>query len=1219
MASNTDPRIWRLLDQYRQISSDHRQNIISELDRFSSHQADGLVPYLETLCELLRWESGSNAVLLADLLETCLSEQTESISTETLKSLSDLATSTNQPTRQVGLEAARILYQREPDPSDSRFLANEIDDLLEGGPEERACGYRLLGVTAPEGAVPRLARALDSEDEPAGEAARKGLEDIAAISASWFEGDEPARAMKNFEQLANEVPEITIGFQDALREGLTAESKSVFDRCVNALIRLGYSEYCDQLDDQAIVDRLDDLDRVAAGRVAGVVAGGQPDVDPEVVRTVLDQIESHEDDTQQRVFLIALLQIAKRKSEPVAQYAGRIRELDSQFLGQAGDDYIDLLGEILPDTGNPGTIAPLLLGELQSSDNGHVRKACENLSETNLYPLPQAVHHTRNSADDSISAVAYKIYQRSEQPDFSVREHLNSGDEDSALGKLEDGLHYQSESGRWDPLSLPQSELGRLATVREQYLDDSGGYMFLPHDIPEIGILPVAELALTGLQLDEKTDILVYSPGTWAQWGTYEDLRGLFREIGLTERNGITTAALPLDEVFSVCRIADGEVTEWRQTDSKVRIILTRSLDDIEKADPDAVICNFLGRRPADFGTQFDTVKEILGSTPIFSLYSFTAKIESPDTFPEYGYPDEVPEASMHLLPGAPPLQRTQRSNTSEISTPADVVTEQLARLWSDRSITVEQIDAKEIGERLDMMHYLAIEMDTQATRQVAKAFKKQTRFVQSLPVPLNLWDEWVREESTGGGQYANAPSYQRIDDIDELREDPPKATVPGTVYDYLTELRGLFDILRQNNPTYERLLEAIEDAIESDERLTVLFRKRSSQQAFEYAFREEYGLSVEELRERGISLLRLDGLRQIDSGNKLIMTQPFAPSEAQFYLSPLYEDVRLLTYSDETDEYVSGQVTARLETLRARQEIPENVDWPAEPAVTSSTRFIGDVSSESDRDIGEAVDRVGVDSDRGISELWAEFEPAIDPAAEPGDTTDRTDDGSVDTWTVRILTEEGIEILKSSGKSVLVRQTRGPMETDRFVWTTVKELRPGDDFLLIPEQTRERLFREGLKAVYGDSIDGTDLLEGLQTWLETLREISRDYDEFQTIYTVFSQAGIEESEDTVRSWFDAAEDADTSLDLPIDANLRIGPDSADEIKTIGETFDYPALTRNATSIERAIELSHGENPSKDRELNEWIVSQIQDSDLNTFEEVSEHTVGTIQHLGRQH
>ena len=176
----------------------------------------------------------------------------------------------------------------------------------------------------------------------------------------------------------------------------------------------------------------------------------------------------------------------------------------------------------------------------------------------------------------------------------------------------------------------------------------------------------------------------------------------------------------------------------------------------------------------------------------------------------------------------------------------------------------------------------------------------------------------------------------------------------------------------------------------------------------------------------------------------------------------------------------------------------------------------------------------------------------------------------------------------------------------------------PDDKFILIPDRTRERLFSEALKSVYGGGLEGTDLLKDLETWWKNLREIWTEYDDFDTIYTLLNQNGIEKSKGAVKDWFEAVRKASSPLKLPMDPDLRIGPDNANDIRVIGETFGYPTLVKDSVSIERAMQLSRGMNRSKGRELNEGIVSRIKDNDTDLLENVAEYTVGTIRHLGRQ-
>jgi hypothetical protein len=154
--------------------------------------------------------------------------------------------------------------------------------------------------------------------------------------------------------------------------------------------------------------------------------------------------------------------------------------------------------------------------------------------------------------------------------------------------------------------------------------------------------------------------------------------------------------------------------------------------------------------------------------------------------------------------------------------------------------------------------------------------------------------------------------------------------------------------------------------------------------------------------------------------------------------------------------------------------------------------------------------------------------------------------------------------------------------------------------------------------AVYGEDLEGTDLLDGLQVWLESLSGITEAYDGVSTIYTLLKQSGIDSSEAAVEDWFDAVSAADDPLDLPMNSELRTGPDSAADIEKIGNTFGYPALVEKADVVARAMDLSQFRNSSKGRELNNWVVSEIMDGDLQSLKDVSEHTVDTVQHLGRE-
>ncbi|SFR97441.1 hypothetical protein SAMN05216559_1854 [Halomicrobium zhouii] len=1222
MSSETNTRISRLLDRYRDLEPDRRQHIIKELERFRRHRVEGLVPYFESLVKLLRWESGPNSDHLAKLLIDCLSDHPDRIETETLIAVSELACSPEPPVRELGLKALRRLYEQDSEAIEAPFTSSEISDWMDEGADRRALAYRILGVTVADDAVEKLADAYSNEESLAKKASEAALEDIASISTSWLNGQDPLAGAKNLEHLAQRVPQIAVEQEAALREGLTADSKSVVSRCAAALIKLGYSEYGDQLDAAALLERLSDFDRVAAGRATGVCIGSQSAVDPDPVQQLLNGIEAKRTRDNQRVQLVALLEVSNQKPESVASYADRLRELNSGITGQARKYYIDLLGNIISHSENEGAVAPLLLEELNSTNDERVKMACKELSETNLYPLPQVVHMARNRGEEEISTPAHKIFKRSRPPTFDVADQLAVDKAEGNLEALESNLRYQTEPGRWDPVLLPAYERQRLATVRERFRQGKGGYTLLPHDVPEMGILAAAELALEGLHHDRMSvDIVVYSPGTSNLWGTFKDIQMAFRKFGLCSIPGITTAARPLDEVVTVSRVTDSGIKPWGEPASDNKIILTKSLMDIDSIDPDAVVCNFLGRRPSEFEPQLEEEDNVLESYPVFSLYPFTAKIEAPGTWPKYGYPESIPEATEQLLPGIPDQADFGRCSTSRsVSTPASNVIEQLRQLATDRSLTIERLETDEIIGRLKTMHRLAIELDGDETEQVARAFRKQTRFVQSLPVPLDTYDEWVREESTGRGRYASDPSHQRIDDMDSLKEDPASAMVPGAVYDYLTELRALFKILRRENPTYTRLLREIREQIDTEDRLAVLFQKRSMKQAFEYALLNDIGQTAGELKDRGVYILRPDELRKVGEVDDVIMTKPLAPSQTQFYMAPLFKSMQIIVYGENTSQYVSNGIEERLETLRARRELPADADWPRPPVVET-------ISNDSNSDL-QLGSQDGSDSelrqseDNGaVEEIWTQFEPVDQSEAGSSDVNNPSTarPSAEESWKVQILTESGVELLKPSTESILVERNEGPLSGNQYVWTTAGDLEPGDNFLVIPDEVRDQVFEEALEAVYGDDMGGTDLVDGLEIWWETLRDIHSEYDDLETVYTLLSQTELEKSRANVVEWFRAVEQAEKPLDLPTNSDFRIGPNKVNDIKTIGKAFDYQDLLENATAIGRAMRLSRGESRPQGQELNELVISQLLNPSSDFARDVTEYSAGTIRHVGKQY
>jgi len=213
-------------------------------------------------------------------------------------------------------------------------------------------------------------------------------------------------------------------------------------------------------------------------------------------------------------------------------------------------------------------------------------------------------------------------------------------------------------------------------------------------------------------------------------------------------------------------------------------------------------------------------------------------------------------------------------------------------------------------------------------------------------------------------------------------------------------------------------------------------------------------------------------------------------------------------------------------------------------------------------------------------------------------------------------MTADGQELVKDNSESVLLKIDQQGLSDSGYSWVRPVQLKQGDTFVDIPRNLREELYQEALSEHYEEELDGGELIHALQIWWSTLREINDEIGNYDVIYSLLERNGFEKSKAAVRDWIQAVQTADKPIDLPMNPELTIGPDSAADIRLIGSTFDRQKLVEFAEVIEGAMKVFRQENRDLGRELNQLIVMLIEESTTDISSQVKEYTVASIEVFG---
>jgi len=1193
--TDSSDRIQQLRENYDRLDGERRWVILTELERIASREPDQLEPHLNWLFQEYRSVNSQTRWKLDRVLQKLIAGRPE-LAARVLDEIPENIPNQDDQSQQTLYDAAEILLSERPDALWEAVALSDFEPLLEGDIEARKRAYRLLGYVGGPSIVDELLASRETEVGDVSMAIDTALETLTRQACEQLRaGNMAVGASESLKKLSEHSPELLEGQVDILYDCLSAESATVAE---NAAVALTAVCACDsvstRLDPWQLVGQLDSEPGLPFARVAGAVTAESPAEFDDLVETLVSKAETHPTDSEYNHVLTTLVESARLMEADSFPHLKRLLALEDLRTTARHTTYIELLEEIASSIDDSGRVIPELVEALQSESETVRRNAARGLASVDIYPPPSALEASTDDPDQLVRELVESVTDYSSSADVTPLDF--SSETDSRLVGMEATLKYQTEPGRWDPVPIDEYHETLLENVAVTYRSGGSNQIQLPYYEPQAGLLTVIELVLQESPSRGGNRVALYTPGTQNQWGTLGDIRDAARQFGLGD-GSVSGDALPLDELCRIGRVQDDSINFYANSAATGNeLVLTKQLEDLKRIDsPDAVFCNLHARAPENGDEILETVRTTAPDTPLFIQYSYFTKRETVGGWPDYGFPEHVPDGVTPAISRFPVrVFNDQGPRVKEHATPTPLhrAGRQLTRLGDSRSLIIHEFGDADIIEPLNNVYSDYLDLDEPQTSDLASEIRNRMFGIHRLSVPVDIYNQWVRQEGVSHGRFAPETTTQLLHSLAQKQDSYDLAFVPDYVNSAVDNLETLYETLATTNPKFSFMVEQIDHCLDSQTDLAILFLSGHMQSAFEFGLRTTTAHDPDSLDADGIHLCGPDRFRELPSVDRLILSDDVPAPLARYYLAPNADRIELLDYGDSLESRLTGWVDTEVTTLRQALAVPDGTDWPAAPAISRESHRSPEAAAPSD----------------DTSPAPRPETPAVPTSGESGMSSTTGDTASPSQ--LELSTESGETFRLQSNRSVLLHQQRG-QETE-LVWTTAGRLTPGDRFVIIPDNVRRELYEETLRELYEEEMSDLQYMESLQIWWETMRDIRDEYDSTDIIHSLLERHGLDKSRGAVESWFRAVMAANGPVDLLEYTELTIGPDSAGDIRIIGETFDRDELVEHAGLIQNVMDRFRQENRERGRELNRQIISMVEESSAELSDRIVEGEVADI-------
>ncbi|MCL9814351.1 hypothetical protein [Natranaeroarchaeum aerophilus] len=1205
MSGSTD-RVEQLLDNYDQVEGDRRWAIIDELEHVLERHPERVLPYTSRFLNLFHNSSGGLKTRLGKFLQNLIQTDPE-VATGVLEELGSEYTSDGEVTRETYYQAVETLSEVGSNDVLNEVSANALSPLLQGKIDQRIATYNLLARIGGTESVKILLDWRDDETGAPEEAAADALEVIHERAVTDLNaGEDLPTALKTLQLIAADQPDrLHVDF-DLLYELVCEGDDDVATTAADILVVVSESPDVETgLSVWQLVTDLDKTDLRAHGRVVGAVAAGESAELSAVISELVDRLTGAKDRSEREQLLAALIEAGRIKSSKEFPKLDHIVGLSRDAEGSTRALYMKLFGGLTQTVADPGSLIPELLRGLQSEDPKIRRAASHALSGVNLYPTPDALAASQEDPDPDVQERVDTATNQS-APEGCLPLRFDSEEESRLLG-LQASLKYATVQGRWDPIEFDEYHQALFRNLAMMYQSGGSGRVLLPYYVPHAGVLVPLELALQGAHQYEGVRVAVYTPGTSVQWGTLKDFRKALSSYGFGEKDNISGTALPATEWLTVSRVQGDSVTPYNTDASGPNeVVLTKSLEGLAAIDaPDVIVCNLQAHTSRSEPELIDAIRDVAPETSVVFQYSFFTKHDAGYGWPRYGYPEEQSQGISRIVSRLPAQALgTAGPETEEdhIVPAIDQARAQICRLSDPRSFMLHSFGAGELIDHINGIYEKYVDLDEPATEELAGTIRSRLFNIQRLSVPTDLYNEWVREESVRQGRYSPETTEQLLHSLDQLRDQYEQAYVPATVSEVIDHLEAMYDALSESNPKFTYLTEQLTEATQTDERIAIVFLSGHMQQVFEYAIRQTTSYTPADLEKLGVYLSQPDQFRDFDVVDRVLLPADVPPPLANYYFAPNAEKLELLTYGTDRQDRLEGWIDEQATRIHDQLGVPNEIEWPAQPELNEQPHG---------RDV-EETEKPSEESPFPDVETFQDTSSAFTATGRGMGASGGPE--AHESGKVRISTTDANEVELDFSRSVLLKKSSVGENSSEFTWITAHDLVTGDTVKIIPDSVRQELYQDALSELYGEGPSGSEIIESLETWWSTMREIYSEYENIGVIYSLLDRHGIDKTEGTVRDWFRAVMAADEPIDLVENPDLTIGPDSTSDIYIIGQAFEKEEFTESANIIQNVMKRFRKENRDQGRELNQQIANSLTELDADISSRIVTHTIEDVTH-----
>lgn len=436
-------------------------------------------------------------------------------------------------------------------------------------------------------------------------------------------------------------------------------------------------------------------------------------------------------------------------------------------------------------------------------------------------------------------------------------------------------------------------------------------------------------------------DVGLYVPGSQSHWGQKSQLREEYSRYGLA-RHGIREGeTIRLEDVIPTAYISQETVKPSGDTPRDQRLIISKKIEEFQTIDPpEYLITSHVSRIPDDAADVIGQLTSNSRIRSVFRLWSPFTKHEGEHSS-RYGPPSADQLSVSTTRPKSQTIGRVndlnlsstdlshperlqtgseKRSEPTSDSLPLPATTTDLAGYLDGPSLSSEVIDAPGVQDALsDLFSEYQTFEDVEYYEAANLTFNVQM-FFERLPVPVGYYDRWVQDRSFEGEIYLPKSSKKYINDLASHEVEGEG----GSLLHATKTAEQIADMLRDDSPLFDRLVEAVEQRISSDETIAIYNSSKKTSLIFREALLEKTSVSESDLDE-SVQLVNSDSIRTLEPVDELVFCGMQYPTKACFYLHPRATNVTVFVYSEWIQKSVQGHVEEANQALRSFLGVDES------------------------------------------------------------------------------------------------------------------------------------------------------------------------------------------------------------------------------------------------------------------------------------------------------